>query len=194
MSQREAPASLTPPSTQEQPMTDTPMPEAPFTEPASTTDHKTAVTADRADQSPQQQQDPAPEQAPPMTDMPLASTFPREHPPREPTRRQTIPRPYDRNTPPDRKPPHLSSNPSAPDSLPQTPTSGMSAPSAPRARTGTPVDRTPHLSSYPTAPGSAPQTPQRRTSQTSQHGMSPAGWLVPPPANPALKISFEGTF
>lgn len=170
-------------------MTDTPMPEAPSTEFASTTQHQTAAAAPIVKQ---EQQHPGPEQAPPTTDMPLASTFPREHPPREPTSRQPTPRLYD-NIPPDRKPLHLSSYPTAPNSVPQTPHPVMSAPSALRPRTGTlATDRVPRLSGYPTAPGSASQTPQPGHSQMPQQGMSAAGWLVPPAANSASKITFEG--
>ena len=189
--------SLTPPPTQETPMMDAPMPEAPFREPSSTTHHPVdypiAAAATEKKDPDQQEQYQAPEQAPPMTNVPSASTFPREHPPREPTHRQHTPRLYD-NNPPDRIPPHLLSYPTAPDSLPPTPHLGMSAPSASRAHFATSSDRTPYLSSYPTAPGSASQTPQPRTSQAPPQAMSAAGWLVPPPTNPAPRITFEGTF
>lgn len=171
-------------------MTDTPMAEAPDRKPASTTHNQTAATAGSVDQA-QQQHHAASEQAPPMTELPPASTFPREHPPREPTSRQLNLRMYN-NSPPDRKPPHFSDYPTATDSLPQTPYTGMSAPSIPRAQTGTSADRIPHLASYPTAPGTASQTPQPGTS--SQQGVSAAGWLVPAPANLTSKITFEGTF
>ena len=169
-------------------MTDTPMAEAPDTKPTSTL-NPTAATAGSEDQAQQQQH---PEQAPPMTELPPASTFPREHPPREPTSRQSNQSLYNNDSPPDRKPSHLSKYSTATDSLPQTPYTGMSAPSIPRAHTSTSADRTPHLSSYPTAPGSASQTPQPGSS--SQQGVSAAGWLVPPPANLTSKITFEGTF
>lgn len=173
-------------------MTDTPMAEAPDTSPASTIDQKFAATAGSADHTQQRRdrQHAAAEQAPPMTEFPPASTFPREHPPREPTSRQSTSRLYD-NSPPDRKPSHFSTYPTASDPRPQTPYSGMSAPSIPRAHTRTSAERIPHLASYPTAPGSAPQTPQLGS---SQQGGSAAGWLVPPPANPTSKITFEGTF
>ena len=202
MSRRESPskistaASLTPPPAKYTPMTDTPMLEAP----TSTTQLQTAVTADRIKQEQEQQQEqeqpqlqhPAPEHAPLMTDLPPTSTFPREHPPREPTSIQPTPRLYD-NITPDRKPLHLSVYPTAPNSLSQTPHLVMPAPSALRAHAGTPTtDRVAQVSSYPTAPGSAAQTPQPSKSRTSQHGMSSAGWLVPPAANSASKITFEG--
>lgn len=199
--------SLTPPSSQEATMTDTRMSEAPFMQPASITDHQTAAaTADRIDHAqqrppppppPPQQQYPTPEQAPPMTDTPPAGTFPREHPPREPpTPRRPTPRLYDNNIFPDRKPPLLSSYPTAPDSLPQTPRAGMSAPRT-SPYTGTPTaDRIPRLSSYPTAPASAPQTPKTGTTaqMPQQGGLPTAGWLVSPTANPGSRITFEGTF
>ena len=168
------------------------MAEAPDTKPASTTHHQTAATAGSVDQASQQQHHAASEQASPMAELPPASTFPREHPPREPTSRQPNLRAYNNNSPPDRKPPHFSNYSTATDSLPQTPYTGMSAPSNPRAHTGTSAERIPHLGSYPTAPASASQTPQPGTS--SQQGVSAAGWLVPPPANTTSKITFEGTF
>lgn len=186
------PATSISPPTNDTPMTDTSMAEAPETKPASTTDNQTAANAGSADQAQQrrQQEHAASEQAPPMAELLPASTFPREHPPREPTLRQPTLRLYD-NSPPDRKPPHFSSHPNAPDSLPQTPYSGMSAPSMPRAHTGTSADRIPPIASYPTAPGTASQTPQPGM---SQQGVQAAGWLVPPPASPTSKITFEGMF
>lgn len=129
-----------------------------------------------------------------MTDTPPAGTFPREHPPREPpTPRRPTPRLYDNNIFPDRKPPLLSSYPTAPDSLPQTPRAGMSAPRT-SPYTGTPTaDRIPRLSSYPTAPASAPQTPKTGTTaqMPQQGGLPTAGWLVSPTANPGSRITFE---
>ena len=213
--------SLTPPPTQQSPATDTPMIEAPSIEPAPTTTSATtaptttsttitttchtpataaaaaavAAAADTAmqiqHQEIQQQQYSAPEQAALMTEMPPANTFAREPPPREPTPRQPTPRLYDSN-PHDRIRPHLSSYPTAPDSLPQTPHTGMPAPSIPRAHTSTPADRVTHPSSYPTAPASTAQTPQSGRSQTPQQGMVAAGWLASPEANSSSRISFEG--
>lgn len=167
------------------------MAEAPNTKPASTIHNQTAATAGSVDQAPQQQHHAAPEQAPPMTDLPPASTFPREHPPREPMSMQPKIGQYN-DSPPDRKPPHFPNYPTATDSFPHTPYTGMSAPSVPRPHTGTSADRIPHLTSYPTAPGSASQASQ--TPPSSQQGVSAAGWLVPPPANLTSKITFEGTF
>ena len=185
------PSNFNPLPTQKKLMMDTPMAEAPDSKSASTTDKQLAATAGSADQAPQRRnpQHAAAEQAPPMTEFPPASTFPREHPPREPASRQPTSRLYD--SPPDRKPSHFSTYPTASDSLPQTPYMGMSAPSNLRAHTGTSSDRIPHLASYPTAPRSASQTPQPGT---SQQGVSAAGWLVPPPTNTTSKITFEGTF
>ena len=203
MSRRESPSnrnpaamSLTPPPTQEAVFKDTPMTEAPSMEPASTVTHQSAATADETIQTQQhenqQQHYSALEHAPLATDSHPESTLSREHPPREPTPRQPTPRQYD-NTSPDRKLLQPSSYPTGPDSLPQTPHPGMSAPLAPRARTDTPANRPP-LSSYPTAPATASQTPQSRRSQTPQQTVSTAGWLIPSAASSASKITFEGTF
>lgn len=186
------PTAMIPPPTQETPMMDTPMAEAPDSKPALTTDKQLAATAGGVDQvQPRQdQQHAAAEQVPPMTEFLPASTFPREHPPREPTSRQSISRLYD-DSPPDRKPSHFSTYPTASDSLSQTPYLGMSTPSKPRARTDTSSDKIPHLASYPTAPESTSQTPQPGT---SQQRVSATGWLVPPPKDPTSKITFEGMF
>ena len=197
LSTNPTPTSLTPPLTQEPVTMDTSMAEAPSMEPASTTARPSPTAADRANQNLpqeiQQQHYSASEQAPLVTGTPTTNTFSREHQPREPTPRQPTPRQYD-NTPPDRKRPHPSSYPSAPESLLQTPHHGMSAPLAPSARTGTPADRVPPLSSYPTAPASASQTPQSGRSQTPQQGVSTAGWLVSPASSSSSRITFEGTF
>ena len=194
-----AATSLTLPPIQVILMADTPMAEAPSVDPApaSTSHYQTATASDdRVDQSQQQQlqQRPASEQAPPITDMPPATPFPRELPPREPTSRQPTPRQHDHTTPPDRLPPHYSSYPVTPDSLPQAPHAGMAAPAPPRAHTGSSADRIPHLSTHSTAYASAPEPPQPGTAQMPQQGMSAAGWLVPPPANSASRITFEGMF
>lgn len=205
--------SLTPPSTQEAPTADTLMPEAPAMEPTATTTRQSHTTADRVNQTQQQDEQPppptqqqqrqeqqhqqqhrysAPERPPLVTDRPSASTFLREHPPRESTPRQTAPRLYD-NTPSDRNSPRLSSYPTAPNSIPQTPSAGMSAPPGLRPHIGSPTHRLPHLLSYPTAPASASQTPQSGRSQTPQQGVSAAGWVEAQAAGPASRISFEGT-
>lgn len=198
MPPRELPTSSTPPLEQEQSTTDTPMPEAPFMEPAqtTTTPHQTAVTANRFDEAQQQhkqhqqhQQNRDPEETLLGTEMPPA----REHPPRESAPRLPIPKLYD-NTPSDRNPPNLSNYPTAPNSFPQTPHPGILAPLPPRVPTGAPADRRPHLSSYPTATRSASQTPQPRTSQVPQQGMLATGRLVPPAAKAASRITFDGMF
>ena len=193
--------SLTPPPTQESVIKDTSMTEAHSMEPASTTIHTSAATADGANQiqqqEDQQQHYSAPEQAPLMTARPLPSTFTREHPPWEPPPRQPTPRHYDNSNPPDRQPPHLPSYPTAPDLLPQTSQHpGMSDLGlVPRTRTSASVERVPPpRSSYPNAPASASQTPQPTRSQTPQQAVSAAGWLKPSAATSASKITFEGTF
>ena len=212
--------SLTPPPTQLSPAADTPMTEGPSTESTPTTTTTTIATAattttatchtptaaaaaaaaavaDNAMQIQHQethhQRYSPPEQAPLVTEMPPANTFPREPPPREPIPSQPTPRSYDSN-PQDRIRPHLSSYHTAPDSLPQTPHAGMPAPSVPWAHTSTPADRVTHQSSYPTAPASASQTPLSGRSQTPQQGMVAAGWLASPEATSSSRITFEGTF
>ena len=161
-------------------------------EPLSTVTPQSAATADTTTPTQphenQQRHYSALEYAPLATESYPASTISRENPPREPTPRQ-----HDNTSPPDGKPLHPSTYPTDPDSFPQTPHPGMSAPLAPRARTDTPVNRPP-LSSYPTAPATASQTPQLRRSQTPQQTVPAAGWLIPSAASSASKITFEGTF
>ena len=163
--------------------------ETPSIGPPSTTDFQTATAADGIDRSHHQQpQQPLAPEQPPMTDRLPASPFPGEHPTTEPAPRPCY------HTPSDRRTPHPSAYPTAPNSLPPTPHPGMSAPSALRAPPDTPVDRKPHLSPYTVAPGTASPTAPPATSQAPQRGVSPAGLRVPPAASPTSRISFEGTF